>query len=166
MATGFNYEATTNAFTGVEIPFAYGDGSFDLHLWDQGQGRWADSGHRIATGQYFSFEDRLGQASLTRFSVRGIEGGVDAQDPLAFVTGLTFASDQTGVDFTMTPVIAGDIDGDGDVDLDDLALINAALNSNAYGPDDPRDLDRDGRITALDARKLVTLCTRPRCARR
>jgi alpha-tubulin suppressor-like RCC1 family protein/pimeloyl-ACP methyl ester carboxylesterase len=59
----------------------------------------------------------------------------------------------------------GDINGDGDVDVDDLAEINGALNTSASGPNDLRDLDGDGRITALDARKLVTLCTLPRCAR-
>ncbi len=58
----------------------------------------------------------------------------------------------------------GDIDMDGDVDSVDLGRINSALNTNASGPNDLRDLDGDGRITGLDARKLVTLCTRPRCA--
>lgn len=58
----------------------------------------------------------------------------------------------------------GDIDLNGDVDLNDLAKINAALNTKASGPNDLRDLDGDGMITALDARKLVTLCTRARCA--
>lgn len=57
----------------------------------------------------------------------------------------------------------GDIDLDGDVDRDDLNLILAARNTPA-GPNDPRDLNRDGIINALDARQLVTLCTRPRCA--
>ncbi len=58
----------------------------------------------------------------------------------------------------------GDLDGDGDVDRDDLDIILAALNEPATGPDDPRDLDGDGMITVRDARKLVLLCTRPRCA--
>jgi len=40
----------------------------------------------------------------------------------------------------------------------------AARNTPASGPDDPRDLDGDGMITVLDARKLVLLCTLPRCA--
>jgi len=62
------------------------------------------------------------------------------------------------------PAIPGDLDNDGDVDRDDLNIILAARNTPASGPDDPRDLDGDGMITALDARKLVTLCTRPRCA--
>lgn len=58
----------------------------------------------------------------------------------------------------------GDLDGDGDVDRDDINLILAARNQPASGADDPRDLDGDGMITALDARIAVTLCTRPRCA--
>ena len=58
----------------------------------------------------------------------------------------------------------GDLDGDGDVNQNDLNIILAALNTPATGPGDPRDLDGDGMITALDARKLIALCTRPRCA--
>jgi len=61
--------------------------------------------------------------------------------------------------------LKGDVDNDGDVDLDDLNLILSARNTPASGPDDPKDLDGDGVITVLDARKLVLLCTRPRCVR-
>ncbi|MCI0547165.1 MAG: thrombospondin type 3 repeat-containing protein [Candidatus Rokubacteria bacterium] len=60
--------------------------------------------------------------------------------------------------------LAGDLDNDGDVDRDDLSILLADRNTAAAGANDPRDLDRDGRITALDARKLVLLCTRPNCA--
>jgi len=60
--------------------------------------------------------------------------------------------------------VAGDYDGDGDVDRDDLNILLAARNTPASGPDDPMDLDDDGMITGLDARKLVLMCTRPRCA--
>ena len=48
---------------------------------------------------------------------------------------------------------------DGDIDIDDLAIILDARNTPALGPDDPRDLDGDGLITVLDARILVTLFT-------
>jgi hypothetical protein len=60
--------------------------------------------------------------------------------------------------------IPGDADGDGDVDRDDINLIVAARNQPASGPDDPRDLDGDGIITVLDARKAVLECTLPGCA--
>jgi hypothetical protein len=59
--------------------------------------------------------------------------------------------------------VRGDIDRDSDVDKDDISLVVAALNTRANA-NDPKDLDGDGRITALDARKLTLLCTRPRCA--
>lgn len=59
----------------------------------------------------------------------------------------------------------GDIDLNGQVDLDDIAEITNSIGLNADGPDDPRDIDRDGKITALDARQAVLLCTHPRCAR-
>lgn len=58
------------------------------------------------------------------------------------------------------PPVQGDIDGDRDVDLADLALVLAGRGKLASGPDDPRDLDHDGRITVLDARIVVTLFTR------
>ena len=58
-------------------------------------------------------------------------------------------------------VVRGDVDGDGDVDRDDLAAITAARNTSTLGPEDTRDLDGDGMITVLDARILVTFFAVP-----
>lgn len=60
--------------------------------------------------------------------------------------------------------VIGDLDGDKDVDQLDLNLLLAAKNRPASSPTDPKDLDKNGAINALDARKQVLLCTRPRCA--
>ncbi len=64
------------------------------------------------------------------------------------------------------PAVPGDLDGDGDVDRGDLRILlgdrRKTVDESACGP--ACDLDGDGRITVLDARKLVLLCTRPRCA--
>jgi len=67
--------------------------------------------------------------------------------------------------FFRPPPPRGDINGDCTVNVDDLNLVLAARNTPASGPGDPRDLDGDGTITALDARILTTLCSKPRCAR-
>ena len=56
-----------------------------------------------------------------------------------------------------------DLDGDGDVDRDDISIVLARRNTSAE-PGDPADIDGDGRITVLDARKCVLQCTLPRCA--
>jgi beta-lactam-binding protein with PASTA domain len=57
-----------------------------------------------------------------------------------------------------------DVNGDGQIDSRDIALIDAALNTSAAGPYDPRDADRNGVINVLDARKCVTMCTYAGCA--
>jgi hypothetical protein len=64
------------------------------------------------------------------------------------------------------PDITGDYDGDGDVDRNDLSILlqdrNRTVEASNCGS--ACDLDGDGMITALDARKLFLLCTRTRCA--
>jgi Dockerin type I domain len=64
------------------------------------------------------------------------------------------------------PPLRGDIDRDGDVDLTDLNFIlrerGKPVSVSSCGV--ACDLDNDGRISALDARILVTLCTRLQCA--
>lgn len=66
---------------------------------------------------------------------------------------------------TLTVPMLGDLDGDRDVDLDDLALITAAKNQLANGPNDVRDINGDLKIDMLDARKATQICTRTNCAR-
>lgn len=79
--------------------------------------------------------------------------------------GVTTANGTVFTQIVRAATIAGDIDGDGDVDRDDVSIIFMARNQASSGNGDPRDIDRDGKITVLDARKTTLLCTRPSCAR-
>lgn len=172
IAIGYDYEAkdTNTLFGGVVLP-NIGDGYFDLYVWNQTQGAYVDSGTDIQSGVPFDFTTNGYPNGLDRFSIRGIEttAAIDPDDPQAFVTGLSFAN-AGSQNFEMIPLRyntspqPGDIDGDGDVDTDDVNLVLSRRNKPASGSGDPMDLDADGVITALDARKVTQLCTRPRCA--
>jgi predicted extracellular nuclease len=67
-----------------------------------------------------------------------------------------------GLDLTL-PAVLGDADGDGDIDSHDVSLIIAARNQVAAA-NDPRDVNSDGVINAVDARLAATKCTRAQCA--
>lgn len=60
-------------------------------------------------------------------------------------------------------IMPGDLNGDGVVCQTDLSILLAYRNKPASECPEC-DLDRDGTITVLDARKLVLMCTNPRCA--
>lgn len=69
------------------------------------------------------------------------------------------------ITYAMPGAVPGDLNNDGLINRDDVNILLLGLNTLASGPNDPRDLDHDGRITALDVRKLVASCTLPLCAR-
>jgi len=64
---------------------------------------------------------------------------------------------------TITVPQLGDINVDGKVDVKDLKLLTAAMNTLANGPNDLRDLNGDGRIDGKDVALLVKRCTGPGC---
>lgn len=71
-------------------------------------------------------------------------------------------SNGDGIGDACEPIV-GDLDKDGDVDQNDVnKLLSYRNQSKSACP--MCDLDGDGTITVLDARKMVLLCTRPRCA--
>lgn len=61
-------------------------------------------------------------------------------------------------------VVRFDVDGDGDIDQNDVSLITAARNTPATAGYDRRDVNGDGVIDVLDARQATLACSRLRCA--
>ncbi|MEM8829602.1 MAG: Ig-like domain-containing protein, partial [Cyanobacteria bacterium P01_G01_bin.19] len=53
--------------------------------------------------------------------------------------------------------LEGDADGNLEINIDDVRAIFGQRNSDAVGDNDVRDIDRNGKITVLDARKLVVI---------
>jgi len=62
-----------------------------------------------------------------------------------------------------TPDSVCDVDRDGDIDQADLSLISRGRGQTPL-PNDPRDSDRDGRITPNDVKTCIPKCTRANCA--
>ncbi|MCP4104047.1 MAG: hypothetical protein GY749_00680 [Desulfobacteraceae bacterium] len=58
--------------------------------------------------------------------------------------------------------LEGDLDGDCDADRNDISIIRSFLNKPASECEEC-DMDGDGKITVLDARKLMGLCTCSGC---
>ena len=56
-----------------------------------------------------------------------------------------------------------DTNGDGVIDRTDVFAVFASRNAPAE-PNDPRDADGDGTITYNDARRCISMCTKPNCA--
>jgi len=71
-----------------------------------------------------------------------------------YIGGMQIWLDQTLLDYN----------GDGEIDQKDVNLLLARVGQPASGPNDPMDIDQDGKITVLDERKLITQCTNPGCA--
>ncbi|MBT8143191.1 MAG: hypothetical protein KJO55_00735, partial [Gammaproteobacteria bacterium] len=84
---------------------------------------------------------------------------------------LTAAPDETSPvlsDLSIAAVAdesACDMDQDGDVDRDDVKIIFGLRGTTVAPPGTPPDLDGDGEITVLDARKCVLQCTLDNCVR-
>lgn len=107
VATGYTFEdgAGNPAFASVLLPTGIGDNLFDLWLFDGVS--FVDSGIDLTGGVAFDFLTHGFANGLTQFQIRGIEtgAGLDPNNPMAFVTGLTFVGDGTFTG-TMTPLVA------------------------------------------------------------
>jgi len=107
--------------------------------------------------------DSNGQVTFT-YSSNGVAGTTDTIRVCTLDnTGQQLCSQNVTKDWIRGAALVCDVDGDGDVDRNDINLIFAARGTRVQ-PGDPRDLDGDGLITVNDARGCVLRCTRPNCA--
>jgi len=90
------------------------------------------------------------------YYVRAVDSSGRLSDPSNVVGGPSKADS--------IPALACDVDGDGFVDSNDITEISEANGSPAYGPNDPRDANKDGQINVLDTRMCATKCSKAGCA--
>jgi len=121
------------------------DGSIVSYEWD-----FNDDGNydEITTAPTISYTYSAEYNGLVKLKVTDNEG--------------LSATDTTTIEIVTEPHITGDLDGDGDIDRDDINIIKLHLNQPASVCPEC-DIDGDGTITGLDARKLVIMCTCSRC---
>jgi hypothetical protein len=105
VAIGYDYAITSNTsplIASVILPAGFGDDEYELWLWNGTEFEFSTD---LNAGFEFDFTAAT-PAGVDRFRILGIESGlnVDPTDPLAFVTGLTFASPGT-VSMSQTPIV-------------------------------------------------------------
>lgn len=131
----------------------------------------------VFDGQAGYLDHALASDSLSVQTTGAVEWHINADEPIALDYNtdyqsagqvLSLYSSQPYRSSDHDPLVVGlklvqDLDGDGDVDNDDINIVLAARNSPATA-NDPRDINRDGVINATDVRALTLQCTRARCA--
>lgn len=135
-------------------------------------------------GELGYLDHALASASLLDKVVDTTEWHINADEPIVLDYNLNFQSvaqqdewfapdayrmsdhDPVLVSLQLEPEVTalrGDWDGDGDVDINDVRGLMMAVQRR-LPVDNAFDLNNDGVVNLLDARVMMTLCTRTRCA--
>ena len=142
-----------------------------------------DSAYSFAFNGEFGYLDHaLGNALATEKVVDVTEWHINADEPIALDYNTEFKSDAQLTDFfapdpyrmsdhdpvmiamQLDPTaVQGDLDGDGDVDINDVrGVIRAVQTRQPIGLE--FDFTDDGVVNILDVRAMFSLCSRARCA--
>lgn len=131
----------------------------------------------VFNGQAGYLDHGLASASLTTQVLHAADWHINADEPISLDYNTEFKSANQINSFYSSnayrssdhdPLIVSlkliiDLDGDGDVDSNDIKIVTAALNTSATALDQ-RDVNGDGTINTNDARALTLQCTRAGCA--
>lgn len=138
------YTLSLNYDTNARGPLALVAKSYHAAAWEQVAGRNVGGSKKFVVGPWKA----------------GYPLGTYGVDP---ATRTAWAVVNRGGEFAVAQTADGDLNGDGVVDNRDVALLTQNLNKDA-ADFAGGDLDNDGKITALDARKLALICSKANCA--
>lgn len=131
----------------------------------------------VFDGQAGYLDHGLASGSLTPQVLYTSDWHINADEPISLDYNTEFKSDAQNISFYSPdayrssdhdPLVVSlnliiDLDGDGDVDKNDVQLVTAARGATPTAFDQ-RDVNGDGAININDARALTLQCTRPGCA--
>ena len=163
-AAGFAARNVTNPTGTWTVTF---DGGAAATPW--GTINWTDS---VPTGASIQVQARAADsvANLALAAYQPVSKGVQFAASGKFIQILTRLNSNANkdspilFDLSVNSVITTcDVDKDGDVDSNDIALIRAAIGQTPTA-NDPRDANGDGKITIADVRACTLKCTKTNCA--
>lgn len=94
LAQGFTYAAVGQRILGVQVPYEYGDGQFDLELFNEATGEFERVAAALRAREIIDLEDHGYSDGVSRLRISGIElDALDPMEPSAFVIGLRFGAD-------------------------------------------------------------------------
>ena len=102
-----------------------------------------------------TYSEHMPTALPSLYYVRTVDANGNLSDPSNIVAGPSQSAP--------IPVLQCDINGDGYIDQNDVALITESIGTPVYGSSDPRDANSDGQITSADATLCTGLCTKTGC---
>jgi Dockerin type I domain len=103
-----------------------------------------------------SYSEQMPTALPSLYYVRAVDANGNLSDPSNIAAGPSKSA-------PVAP-LACDINGDGYVDSNDIALITESIGTPVFGSTDPRDANGDGQINAQDVTVCTVQCTQTGCA--
>ena len=157
-----------NYFNGHFWRMASFDGHLYMGTWDWSQSfrtielldslfrpQYGTDVYRTKDGVHWSFVTKSGFGNPFNYGTRSFQS-----TPIGLFLGT--AKPEGGGEIYLNQSNL-DFDDDEDIDQNDVDVIISAFGDPSNGPDDPRDVNRDGEIDMDDADKLAIWCDKANC---